>query len=261
MNAREASSPSASALSLLAEMRTTTLLLTILLLPNAVLIRETSAAPAESDAYHLVLPRRAVSAGERVELRLEPPAPAGARVNYGVVGVTHGLGLFGVYRAPYVIPPGTPPAKVSAGFSYQGVRAGASAEIELTPSSVPGAEDCLGPGESFSTAWGDIEYGPNFYVDTLPDVIHRVDPVYPRSDFVRGIEDTLIVNALVCRSGHVLDAYAIPRIVRFDPEPVEIDPKLVDAATAAVKQYLFRPAKSYGQPVAVWVAVLVRFTR
>ncbi len=242
---------------------TAVLLTTIPLIFNATHAHEASAAPAHSEAYHLVLPRRAVGAGELVDLRLEPPAPPGVRVNYGVVGVTSGMGLpLGVYRAPYVIPPGTPPVRVSAGFSAQGVRAGATTELELHPSSVPGADDCLGPGEVFSTVWGGIEFTGNFFVDTLPDLIHRVEPVYPRSDFVRGIGDTLIINALVCRSGSVLDAYAIPRFRnRSDLSPIEDEPKFVEAAITAVRQYLFRPAKSYGQPVAVWVAVPVLFRR
>jgi hypothetical protein len=151
---------------------------------------------------------------------------------------------------------------VSANFSGQGVRVSVSAEIELKPGSIPGADDCLGPGETFSTVWGDVEHAGNFYVDTLPDLIHRVNPVYPRPDFVRGIEDTALINALVCKSGYVLDAYAIPRYRdRTDVEPIEGDPKFVDAAVAAVRQYVFRPAKSYGQPVAVWVAVPVLFRR
>ena len=236
------------------------LLTTIALLINRAVVRE--AAASDSGGYHIVFPRRAVGAGERVELSLEPPVPAGLRVNWAVVGLgNHMTGLIlPVYRAPYVIPPGTPPAMVTANFSAQGVRAGASAEIELRPSRLPGAEGCLGPGEVFSTVLGDIELTRNFYVDTLPALIRRVEPVYPRSDFVRGVEDTFLINALVCRSGSVLDAYAVPRHRdRFDLEPIRDDPKLVEVAITAVRQYRFRPAKSGAQAEAVWVAVPVIF--
>jgi len=223
-----------------------------------------AAAPSGSGAYHLIVPHRAVGPGERVELKLEPPPPVGVRVVWGVFGLSNrmaGLSL-PLYRAPYVIPPGTPPARVGASFSVQGARVDVTAEIELRPGNWPGAEECLGPGEAFSTVWGDIELTGNFYVDTLPELIRRVDPVYPRSAFVRGIEDTIIANALVCKSGHVLDAYPVPRYHdRNDSEPIKDDTKLVDAAIAAVRQYVFRPAKSYGQPVAVWVAVRVMFRR
>src|SRR2546426_5724522 len=231
-------------------------LATVLPFLGTIVVTQAIATPSESGAYHVVVPRRAVDAGERVKLRLEPPAPVGLRANYWVVVGTGAIGLNPpVYRAPYVIPPGTPPARVGASFSGQGVRASAWTEIELRPGSVPGAEDCLGPGESFSTAWGDITYGANFYVDALPELILTVEPQYPRRDFVRGVEDTIFINALVCRSGRVLGAYASQRYRdRNLLEPIEDDPKLVDAAIAAVRQYVFHPASSYGQPVAVWVA-------
>jgi protein TonB len=37
-------------------------------------------------------------------------------------------------------------------------------------------------------------------------------------------------------------------------------PVLDDAATKAVKQWVFKPALSNNKPVAVWVAVPVRFS-
>jgi hypothetical protein len=227
------------------------------------LVPSVAAAPREGSAYHIVLPRRAISAGEQIELKMVPPAPAGLRVNWDVASGTGGIGLHspGIYRAPYIIPAGTPPARVSASFSGAGFRAGATAEIELTPSSLPGAVDCLGPGQSFSTVLGAIEPGYTL-ADELPQVIHRVDPDYPRSAFVRGVEDTMAITALVCRSGRVLDAYAPASYLNpRDTEPVERDPKLIAAALAAVRQYVFKPATVAGQPIAVWVAVVVAFRR
>jgi hypothetical protein len=150
---------------------------------------------------------------------------------------------------------------VSASFSGQGVRASVSTEIELLPGSVPGAEDCLGPGQSFSTVYGAIlpEYTP---VDELPELIRRVEPDYPRSAVVRGIEATIHCNALVCRSGRVLDAVALQRQRGTTAsQPIEDDPKLVEAAIAAVEQYLFKPGMVSGHPVAVWVTTQVVFRR
>ena len=40
----------------------------------------------------------------------------------------------------------------------------------------------------------------------------------------------------------------------MNPDPV-FDP----VAVAAVRQYVFEPAKSGGKPVAVWVAIPIRF--
>lgn len=128
-------------------MRSATLLLMTALSFLALLARPSSAAatPSVDEVYHIVLPRRAVSAGERVELRLVPLAPAGVRVNWSVASGATGIGLgSAVYRAPYVIPAGTPPAKVSSSLSGPGVRTRVTTEIELVPGSVPEAEDCLG---------------------------------------------------------------------------------------------------------------------
>jgi periplasmic protein TonB len=214
------------------------------------------AAPPES-AYHLVLPRRALGPGEKVQLQLSPPAPAGVRVLYGVGG--RGL-PYAIYCAPYVIPPGAPPARVVAGFSHAGLRVSAIAEIELLPGTAPGAEDCLGPGQSYSTVTGGIV--PDYqYVDELPELISRVEPEYPRSAWVRGIEDQIPVQALVCRSGRVLDARALESYRDIGGEPVEHDPRFIEAALAAVRQFVFKPGLVGGQPVALWVGVPVRFRR
>src|SRR5688572_10779287 len=89
-----------------------------------------------------------------------------------------------------------------------------------------------------------------------------VEPEYPRSAFVREIEDRIPVHALVCRSGRVLDAYALPAYRDIGgTELIERDPKLVAAAVAAVRQYLFHPAKASGQPIATWVESMVIFRR
>ena len=56
----------------------------------------------------------------------------------------------------------------------------------------------------------------------------------------------------------VLDAYSPPTYLnRGDLQPIERDPKLVEAAIAAVRQYIFKPALKSGQAIAVWVTVPV----
>jgi hypothetical protein len=239
------------------------LLVTALLQPSVAPV-----APKVSDAYHIVIPRKALAAGERIELKLEPPAPEGVRTSWSVTRTgssvsgdaarVQGLGP-PAYRAPYVIPAGTPPVKVTAALSGPGVKLSFTTEIELTPSSVPDAADCLGPGQSFSTVLAAIEpeYTP---LDDLPSLVHHVEPEYPRSAFVRGVGDTIVVAALVCRSGRVLDAQYVPSFARpGDAQPIERDPKLIAAAVASVLQYVFSPATSGGQPVAVWVHNVVMF--
>jgi hypothetical protein len=229
------------------------LLVTALLHPSIALADPKNGAP-----YHIVVPNRALAAGEHIQLKLEPKPPEGVRVLWSVAGAGKGL-VSAVYRAPYVIPVGTPPVRLGALLS--GLRIGASTEIELIPGSVPEALDCLGPGQSFSTIIGDIE--PQYtYADELPELIHKVEPEYPPSAFARGIEDTIPVAVLVCRSGRVLDAY-VPLTFTHpgDAEPIERDPKLVDAALAAVRQYVFKPALVAGQPIATWVHTNVSFRR
>lgn len=115
--------------------------------------------------------------------------------------------------------------------------------------------------QSFSTVLGDIV--PDYaQVDVLPHLIQAVPPEDPRSAVARGIEDTIAVRALVCRTGRVLDTYAPPSYIRAgDGQPIPHDPKLVEAALAAVRQYEFSPARASGQPIAVWIAVPVVFRR
>jgi hypothetical protein len=221
-----------------------------------------STPPARSE-YHIVLARRAVGPGEHIELKIAPPPPAGARVNWSVASRMSGnpAGLqSATYRAPFVIPAGAQPALVTASISGTDLRASATTEIELTPGSVPGAEECLGPGQSFSMVYGELE--PSYTaVDELPELIHSVPPDYPRSILAHGKEASIAVKALVCRSGRVLDAWAQQRLAGPpDWQPIEDDPKLADVAIASVRQYVFKPALASGQPIAAWVVVLVRFT-
>lgn len=242
--------------------------LTVLFLPFCLAWAPIStAAPSESGAYRIVLGRHAVSAGEHIDLKLVPPVPPGTRLFWEATsGPRLGTSFFtgGAYRAPFVIPPGTPPvtvyAYVNPGPGDYPYPADATAEIELLPGSVPGTEDCLAPGQSFSTVTGTIV--PRvIYGLAAPELIHHVDPEYPRSAFARGIEDTLLVTAVVCVSGRVLDAYVDPSYT-WDWRLIERDPKLVEAALAAVRQYIFKPAiDATGRPIAGWTDVPVVFQR
>ena len=218
----------------------------------------TAAAPPipESSHYQLVLSRKSLSAGERIEIGLIPPVPPGVRVSWREA---MGTARSAIYRAPFVIPPGTPPVAVTAVISGPGVRTSAVTLITLVPGSVAGAGDCLGPGQSYSTTSGTIvpEYRPP---NEIPELIHSVAPEYPKSALTRGTTETILLNALVCRSGHVLDAY--PMLLRRGDngnlDSVQQDPNVVEAALAAVRQYVFKPALVNGAPIAIWVTVSVR---
>jgi protein TonB len=82
------------------------------------------------------------------------------------------------------------------------------------------------------------KFGEYVYVEELPEVITRVSPVYPDLAREAGVDGSKVKDTKVTKSIPMLDA----------------------AAIAAVKQWVFKPALSNNKPVAVWVAVPVKFT-
>ena len=92
-------------------------------------------------------------------------------------------------------------------------------------------------------------FGEFVYVEELPEAITRVPPDYPEIARASGTEGTVMLQALVGKDGKVKDVRVVKSV-----------PVLDDAATKAVKQWVFKPALSNNKPVAVWVAVPVRFT-
>ena len=92
------------------------------------------------------------------------------------------------------------------------------------------------------------QFGEYVYVEELPEAITKVTPDYPDIAREAGVDGVVLVQALVGKDGKVKDV----RVVK----PI---PMLNDAAIAAIKQWVFKPALSNNKPVAVWVAVPVRF--
>jgi len=90
----------------------------------------------------------------------------------------------------------------------------------------------------------------------MPSLIRVVPPEYPASALARGIENTIPVHGLVCRSGTVLDAYVPPSFLDTRDPPIERDPKLVEAALTAVRQYVFSRGEGAG-----WYSLSVVFRR
>jgi TonB family protein len=87
------------------------------------------------------------------------------------------------------------------------------------------------------------KFGEDVWADELPEAIYKVLPEQ-RGDGV------VMVQALVGSDGLVKDT----RIVKSIPE-------LNSFAIKAVREWRFKPAMTNGHPIAVWVAVPVRFTR
>ena len=93
------------------------------------------------------------------------------------------------------------------------------------------------------------QFGEYVYVDELPEAITKYPPVYPSEARNAGTEGVVLVQALVVEDGSVADTHIVKSL-----------PGLDEAAIASVRQWRFKPALAHGKPVAVWVAVPVRFS-
>jgi protein TonB len=93
------------------------------------------------------------------------------------------------------------------------------------------------------------KFGEYVYVEELPEAITKVPPNYPDLAREANVDGTVMVQALVGKDGKVKDTKVVKSI-----------PMLDQAATEAVRQWVFKPALSNNKPVAVWVAVPVRFS-
>ena len=93
------------------------------------------------------------------------------------------------------------------------------------------------------------KFGEYVYVEELPEAITKTAPIYPDIAREAGVDGTVMVQALVGKDGKVHDV----RVVKSYP-------MLDAAAITAVKQWVFKPALSNNKPVAVWVAIPVKFS-
>jgi len=118
---------------------------------------------------------------------------------------------------------------------------------------------CAHPGAGWARATPDIVVvtpdstypgsGEYVYISELPEVVYRAPAVYPEKARRERIEGTVLVHALVGTDGRVQDTKVVKSI-----------PGLDGAAVAALRQWQFKPVRSNGKPVAVWVAVPIRFS-
>lgn len=93
------------------------------------------------------------------------------------------------------------------------------------------------------------QLGEFVYVEELPEAITKIPASYPDIAREAGVDGVVMVQALVGKDGKVKDTKVTKSI-----------PMLDAAAVSAVRQWVFKPALSNNKPVAVWVAVPVRFT-
>jgi protein TonB len=81
-----------------------------------------------------------------------------------------------------------------------------------------------------------------------PDVIKRVEPIYPELARKASIEGTVIVKVLINTKGTVDKV-----------EIVKSHPMLDEAAIAAAKQFIFKPGKQRDRFVKVWMTIPFKF--
>ena len=62
-------------------------------------------------------------------------------------------------------------------------------------------------------------------------------------------EGTVLLQALITKEGRIARTMVVRSVSAFDEEAVR-----------AVEQWRFKPARSSGQPLAVWVAIPVKFS-
>jgi len=109
-----------------------------------------------------------------------------------------------------------------------------------------------GPGPD-SAAFVDARPDPNVFepVDELPVGITKIEPEYPGLAREAGVEGTVVVRVLVGKDGRVREAFV---------DPKASVPMLDEAALTAARDWVFKPAITNNHPVAVWVAITMRFT-
>jgi len=88
-------------------------------------------------------------------------------------------------------------------------------------------------------------------VDEPPTLVDDAEPVYPEEARKRGLEDTILVLALVSETGEVTEARALKHTSK--------DPALEIAALEAARRCRFQPATLKDQPVKCWHTLKIQF--
>jgi TonB family protein len=84
---------------------------------------------------------------------------------------------------------------------------------------------------------------------TVARLLSQVKPSYPADLQQQGVEGTVIMAAVISKSGTVLN----PRVRNT------VDPRLAQAALDAVKQWVYEPARLNGEPVETITTITLEF--
>lgn len=90
-------------------------------------------------------------------------------------------------------------------------------------------------------------------VDTLPMAIKKVSPQYPQAALGRGIEETVVIKALISENGDVIKT----SVIKVAKSPLGFN----RASEKAVKQWKFTPALKDGVKVKVWKSISILFKK
>lgn len=102
---------------------------------------------------------------------------------------------------------------------------------------------CGEPTHEPRPAFGSIQR-----LNAIATVVDTIPPQIPAIANEAGVDGTVIIAALVCEHGNVVDERMRKSI-----------PMLDGAARSCVAQWKFRPALIDGKPVASWQDIQVRF--
>jgi protein TonB len=119
----------------------------------------------------------------------------------------------------------------------------------IAPLPPPGGAPGGAPGAGMDDPQRPGEWREPFEADELPEPIFTVPPTYPDAARKAGIQGTVLLKGYIRRDG-------TPDSVRVLRSVAGLD----SAAVESVRQWRFRPARYRGKPVAVWVAIPVKFT-
>jgi protein TonB len=113
---------------------------------------------------------------------------------------------------------------------------------------VGGVEGGLQGGIVGGTGTDPIPVGQ---VAQRPQLVHRVQPLYPESARRRDVQGLVLLEAILDREGRVEPAVKVLKSI----------PMLDAEAVAAVRQWRFQPARNRGgDPVRVVLEIPIRFT-
>lgn len=128
--------------------------------------------------------------------------------------------------------------------------AGVEGDTGLGDTTMVGSPDGVEGGEGLVIE--DVMPSPDDFipVEEQPVLVEMKPPDYPSLAREAGIEGTVIVRALVGKDGRVKNAIL----------GKGVNSVLDEAALAAAREYVFKPAIQNKNPVAVWVAIPFHFS-